>query len=80
MRTKNPTSAATSGIENHTAATARTRPAAPVATSPTLTNTRAGTRSAYRAATSAAIVIPPALAAKSTEYCNGVRPFIDCST
>ena len=80
IRMKKPTSATVSGIENQTAPTASTAPATPVAASPTLTNTRAGTRSAYRAATRAAAVIPAALTAKSTEYCNGVSPFMDCST
>ena len=41
---------------------------------------RVATRPARRAATSAATVMPPALAAKSTEYAIGDIPFIDCST
>ena len=41
---------------------------------------RVATRPASRAATRAAIVMPPALAAKSIEYAIGDSPFIDCST
>src|SRR3954451_7783502 len=80
MRTKKPTSATPSGMDNHTAPTASTAPATAVAASPALTNARAGSRWAYRAATRAAAVMPAALTAKSTEYCKGERAFIDCST